>query len=160
MNTPLPQAERFVFRSRPSPIPGDLRINWKLANILLMLGLSRGRRASLAKLHILNGGIQYPRFQAALKSMITNNLLLSSWLVRVEPAFGRAINFALGEGLITGEEISQRAGFRLTARGQRAFEAIVKEEDALFAEKTFLANVCMPLTESLVTKLLNIGQRQ
>jgi hypothetical protein len=80
--------------------------------------------------------------------------------MRVEPAFGRAINFAVGEDLITGEEVSQRAGFRLTDRGKRALEAVMKEEDALLTEKAFLTGICIPLTENFVTKMLNMGQRR
>ena len=51
-------SRRFSFRRRPTPVPADLRIAWRVSLILLMLLASRSNRASLAKLHILNDAIR------------------------------------------------------------------------------------------------------
>ena len=43
----------FELTSRPEPVPGDLRMAWGMALIILILGRSRGKRASLQKLHFM-----------------------------------------------------------------------------------------------------------
>jgi hypothetical protein len=43
----------FELLARPEPLPGDLRLAWGLALVLLILGRSRGKRASLQKLHFM-----------------------------------------------------------------------------------------------------------
>ena len=63
-------ARRFSFTSRPVPVPGDLRINWRLAVILLMLDSSRAKRASLAKLHLLNDAVRSPQSLAKLNDIL------------------------------------------------------------------------------------------
>jgi hypothetical protein len=44
----------FIFKSRPSPVPGDLRPTWRIALILLILINSRSKKASLRKLHVVS----------------------------------------------------------------------------------------------------------
>jgi hypothetical protein len=81
---------RFSFQRRPTPVPGDLRIAWRVALILTMLSGSRSHRASLAKLHILNDAVrsdQHDRLKAVLDGTHTS----LPWNFRVEPAFARAI---------------------------------------------------------------------
>ena len=64
---------RFSFRARPLPVPGDLRINWRLAVILLMLENSRAKRASLAKLHVLNEAVRSRTARATLESILDSD---------------------------------------------------------------------------------------
>jgi hypothetical protein len=43
----------FELSARPEPIPGDLRLAWGIALVILILGRSRAKRASLQKLHFM-----------------------------------------------------------------------------------------------------------
>ena len=43
----------FELSARPEPLPGDLRLAWGMALVILILGRSRGKRASLQKLHFM-----------------------------------------------------------------------------------------------------------
>ena len=48
----------FALTSRPEPVPGDLRLGWGIALVVLLLGKSRAKRASLQKLHLLAHSIR------------------------------------------------------------------------------------------------------
>ena len=155
MTDNLPSAERFSFVRRPTPVPGDLRIVWRLSVVLLMVGTSRGNKASLAKLNVLNEALRSPAAMGRLESIIAGKEVPSSWRVRVEPALGRAIDFVVGEKLADWTELSQRAGLALTQAGIKAFESIQKS-DALAGEKEFLAGPAKRVTEALVSTLVSV----
>jgi len=44
MTRTVPSAERFSFVRRPVPVPGDLRIVWRLSLLLMMLEHRGARR--------------------------------------------------------------------------------------------------------------------
>jgi hypothetical protein len=96
----LPETATFSFRSRPGSVPGDLRISWRLAVVLLILKYSRSKRASLPKLHLLNDAIRSKSAMEKLAEIVTGNRSVQDWRIRVEPALGRALDFARGEGLV------------------------------------------------------------
>jgi hypothetical protein len=147
---------RFSFQRRPTPVPGDLRIAWRVSLILLMLVASRSSRASLAKLHILNDAIrsnQVPRLQKA----IDTDTKILPWNLRVEPAFARAIDFVVGERLAEWTKAGGRASLQLTQKGLTAASEIEKVEDALEQERMIISDHAKKLTETRVSALL--GER-
>ena len=97
MNTPDFASTRFSFKRRPTPVPGDMRIAWRVSLILLMLSASRSSKASLAKLHILNDAIRSNQV-ARLKDATAAGAKILPWNLRVEPAFARAIDLTSGNG--------------------------------------------------------------
>lgn len=149
---------RFSFQRRPTPVPGDLRIAWRVALILVMLACSRSDRASLAKLHILNDAVrsnQYDRLKAALG----NAHLDLPWSFRVEPAFARAIDFVVGEKLATWTKTTGKAALQLTKAGREAAHGVVDLEDALVTERAIVSDLAKSLTETTVATLLGEGRR-
>jgi hypothetical protein len=54
--------------------------------------------------------------------------------MRVEPAFGRAIDFVVGERFAQWTQIAQRAGLQLTKTGIVACERIDAASDVLVEE--------------------------
>jgi hypothetical protein len=149
---------RFSFRPRPLPVPGDLRISWRLAVILLMLESARAKRASLAKLHILNESVRSKSARATLEGILDNNDRLSNWQMRIEPAFGRAINFLIGEGLAEWTRTAQRSGLQLNKKGLSSVKALLDADDTLVEEKQFLSSVGKRISEEFVTKILFAGR--
>lgn len=146
----------FSFRRRPIPVPGDLRISWRVALILIMLGHSRSNRASLAKLHVLNDAIRSGQHQG-LRAVDSGSGLTLPWNLRVEPAFARAIDFVVGEKLAAWTKASRRSALQLTSTGVESFRAVSSLEDALVSEKTIVAEHARTITESQIAKL--IGER-
>lgn len=149
-------SRRFSFRRRPTPVPGDLRIAWRVSLILLMLLASRSNRASLAKLHILNDAIRSNQVDRLRDATDTDAKILP-WNLRVEPAFARAVDFVVGERLADWTKAGGRASLQLTGTGLLAAESVEKLENALETERAIIAEHAKKLTETRVAALL--GER-
>ena len=148
---------RFSFQRRPTPVPGDLRISWRIALIMVMLGCSRSNRASLAKLHILNDVIRSDSHDR-LKLALVGDQSQLPWSFRVEPAFARAIDFVVGEGLATWTKASGRAALQSTKMGIASANAVMNVDDALIRERVVVSDLAKAITESTVASLL--GERR
>ncbi len=148
----------FSFQRRAIPVPGDLRIAWRVALILLMLGFSRANRASLAKLHILNDAIRSEQ-QGRLKAVLASAHAGLPWNLRIEPAFARAIDFVVGENLAAWTKATGRAALQLTKNGVEAAQAVMTCEDALVEERAILSELAKTITESDVAALLGEGRK-
>ena len=147
---------RFSFQRRPTPVPGDLRIVWRVALILVMLGSSRSSRASLAKLHILNDAVRSDQHDR-LKEVLAGVHRKQPWSFRVEPAFARAIDFVVGEKLAIWTKATGRAALQLTKIGVGAAEAVMSLEDALVTERAIASDLAKMITETMVATLLGEG---
>jgi hypothetical protein len=158
MSVVLPQFRRFSFAEQPLPVPGDLRISWRLAVILLMLANSRARRASLAKLHVLNYAIRSPHARDRLLRILAGREHALNWQMRVEPAFGRAVDFTVGEKFASWSRVSARTGLELTDSGCGAATMVTETADLLTDEKVFLADVGKGITEQFITGLLSAAR--
>lgn len=154
----VPEARNFSFTQRPLPVPGDLRINWRVAVTLLMLFESRAKRASLAKLHVLNHAIRSQRARQQLVRILEGAEYALSWQMRVEPAFGRAVDFVVGEGFARWVRVGGRAGLELTPAGIKAAAELENDESLLVGEKTFLRTVGKQSTEQSVSRLLTVDR--
>lgn len=149
---------RFSFQRRPVPVPGDLRIAWRVALIIVMLGSSRANRASLAKLHIINHAIRSGQ-QDRLKKMLSSSHTAVPWNLRVEPAFARAVDFVVGEKLAIWTKATGRAALQLTKNGVDAAAAVMGIEDALIEERAIVADLAKLITETGVGALLGEKMR-
>lgn len=155
MRETIPAETRFSFRRRPVPVPGDLRISWRLPLLLMMLGTSRGKKATLAKLNVLNDALRSEAAGARLKQIISAPDSGPTWGVRVEPALSRAIDFLVGEKLAQWVGLSNKSGLQLTAAGIKAADALLQNSTALLAERAFIKDVSRSVTESLVADILS-----
>lgn len=144
---------RFSFRRRPVPVPGDLRLAWRVALIIVMLGSSRANRASLAKLHIINDAIRSGQ-QERLKTILSGIHTAVPWNLRIEPAFARAVDFVVGEKLAIWTKAGGRAALQLTKTGVDAAVAVMGLEDALIEERAAVAELAKQITETGVGALL------
>jgi hypothetical protein len=146
----------FSFQRRPTPVPGDMRIAWRVSLILLMLSALRSNRASLAKLHILNDAIRSNQI-SRLRDAIDTGTKILPWNLRVEPAFARAIDFVIGERLAEWTKTGGRASLQLTRTGLAAATKIEKGENLLEQERAVISEHANKLTEVRVSALL--GER-
>lgn len=153
MNTPDFASTRFSFKRRPTPVPGDMRIAWRVSLIVLMLAASRSSKASLAKLHILNDAIRSNQVARLTEATAAGSKILP-WSLRVEPAFARAIDFVVGERLATWTKAGGRASLQLTATGTAAATELERVEDAFEIERKIINEHARILTEGRVSELL------
>jgi hypothetical protein len=141
----------FVFRRRPLAIPGDLRPAWRIGLVVLLLkNCCRGGKSSLGRLHVLSWGFRTRQSQHDLKAAAEGAIPLGSLIVRFDPFLDRAVDFAVGENLLT--HIGGRA-VELTASG-RQLATEVESNDSLFeAEKSFILLIRRNVTEQIVDQM-------
>ncbi|MEA5467206.1 hypothetical protein [Leptothoe sp. PORK10 BA2] len=144
----------FSFRDQPVPLQPQLRVIWGLSILVLILHICcRGGRSSVARLHLLNWSLRNNENRERLTELLENRLSPFATLIRCEPGFNRAIEYAIAESLVEVVDGSQNLRIRLLEKGRQLANEII-EEDCLQAEKAFLREKCVPVTEKLAKSLL------
>jgi hypothetical protein len=142
----------FTINDRAQPVPGDLRINWGVALILLVLASSRGQRCSLQKLHFLTHLSRTAQTRSQTLEVLDRAREPSALAVRIEPWVNRALAFAVAQGHAAMKDGKAAA---LTDEGK----AIVDDLSAmsvLAEERTFLAKVGPRATEKVVDLIMKM----
>ncbi|MEM6635420.1 MAG: hypothetical protein AAF667_05960 [Pseudomonadota bacterium] len=154
MSLELGTDRNFSFERKPSPVPGDLRIGWRLPLTLLMLNSSHGKKASLAKLNLLNDALRSEKSRQKLGKIINGDTAMIEWRMRVEPAFGRNVDLMTGAQLAEWRVANGKASICLTDRGKEFAKILENDVDSFIAEKTFLKEFSKKITEGFVTQIL------
>ena len=141
----------FRVSRRPDPIPVDLRRSWRVATIVLTLAASRSSRAGRAKLVLWSYILRNPDTQDAFVDVLTGVQSPFFLEVRVDPALGRALDFAIGLGLV---RRTNAAAVELTRTGAELAEALNADESLLASEKRFLSRTRRLATEAKVKEML------
>lgn len=161
MENILPEGLSFTFQERPIPVPGDLRISWRIVLGLLMLVNSRGGKASLAKLHVLNDALRSKAAKEKLIKILDKEAPFLTWKIRVEPAFGRAIDFMIGEKFAEWCVVTAgRAGLKITDSGKAAVKSVEDLTEVMCDEKAFLDQFGGKVTERFVHELVSVGRER
>jgi hypothetical protein len=134
-------------------VPGDLRRAWGIALIILILGKSRGKRASLQKLHFLGHSARTRQTRQEVQEVFAGERRPSDLLVRVEPWLNRALAFAKGAGLI---ELEKGRSAKLSDAGIRAYEILSEQSDMCAEEKQFLEAIGAKATETAIEKIMRM----
>jgi hypothetical protein len=145
----------FRFRRKPMPIAAELRPDWKIAILLLLLHVSsHAGKSSLKRLHVLNWAIRSPKHRKEFEEAQKNPLPLFGFNVRFEPAFSRAIDLAVGDQLV-----SWVGGNRLqiTPKGRRWIADILKDKSLMQDERDFLSRIGKSVTEKGAEEVLGSG---
>jgi hypothetical protein len=141
----------ILFKRRPLSLPEDLRPSWRIGLLVLLLSsCCRGARSSRARLHVLSWGIRTDQTQAEVKAAIKGNLNPRALIVRFDPFLDRALDFAIGEGLIKPDGGKTVV---LTASGKELAEEISKSDDLFVPEKAFVKAIGLHVTEKLVNEM-------
>lgn len=129
-----PKPGRLVFTRRPAPLPPRLRATHRVALLLEMVDKCRGGTATLLQLHAIDTALTDPYARRRLSGDLSAEATLS--VVRVDPALNRAVDRAIGDGLL---EMSRHAAVTLTDAGRGALAGvrsagILKDEVAALSE--------------------------
>jgi hypothetical protein len=144
----------FRFTRRPMAIAAELRPDWKIGALLLILHLSsRSGKSSLRRLHILNWALRSAKNRAEFEQVREHHLPLFSFQFRFEPALGRAINFAVGETLV---EWVGGNRLQITAKGKRWITDILQDDSVMREEREFLDRIGKSITEPLATEMTTV----
>jgi hypothetical protein len=141
----------FNFVERPAPILPRHRLAWGISLVLLFLSLcSRGGKSTLQRLHVLNWAVRNETNRQQFLDYLAGQVAVTAILVRYEPSLNRAVDYAVGEGLV---ELDGAGRIRITAAGERLATEIVGQELALNEEIAFLRTLRYAMTEQMVTRL-------
>ncbi|MGH9427672.1 MAG: hypothetical protein ACRD2L_15380, partial [Terriglobia bacterium] len=142
----------FRFERRPMPIAAELRPDWKMATLLLILELSsHAGKSSLKRLHILNWAVRSPKHREEFEQVRDQLSPLFGFQFRFEPALARAIDLAVGDDLVVwvgGDRL------QITAKGKRWIKQILKDESLLRNERDFLSRMGKTITESMASEMI------
>lgn len=146
----------IVFQHRPTSIPADLRPGWKIGIILLLLRkCCRQNTSSFGRLHVLSWGVRSKDSRLALSKTSNGNMPLDALIVRIEPSVNRAVDYAIGAGLI--ERLSKDR-LKLTSAGIAFADEVDRRKDLFITEKQFMDAIGKKITESLVNQIFKKGE--
>ena len=144
----------FELSARPEPIPGDLRLAWGIALVILILGRSRAKRASLQKLHFMAHSARTRTTRDQAQGLFDGTRSPADIIVRVEPWLNRALAFARAAHLVSLEH----GGHALTDSGIQTFEHLSSAETLMVEEKAFLEDIAKRATEGAIEKIMRMEQ--
>lgn len=141
----------FIFRRRPVALPGDLRPTWRIGLLVLLLSqCCRQQRSSLTRIHVLNWAARSEANHVDLTELIAGRLSPDQLIVRFDPACNRAIDFAIGEGLLKRVDGSR---IELTESGKALAEEISKDSEVYVTEKKLAGAIKQKASETLVDNI-------
>jgi hypothetical protein len=143
----------FELTSRPEPLPGDLRLAWGIALVILILGRSRGKRVSLQKLHFMAHSARTRETREEVKRVFNGDLSSADLVVRVEPWLNRAVAFAKAAGLV---DMENGRHVKLTEDGIATLDRISSAESVMVEEKAFLAVIAPRATEAAIDRVMRM----
>ncbi len=149
----------FVFRSRPDPLPPDMRPEWRIAVLLLALvKCGWNGTMTLKKAHVLNWAVRGQASRDNLLRMMRGERELEDVVVRFDPAFNRALDFAVGEGLVDVEKKTTGLVIGILPAGKQLAEAVEEHQDCLKTERAFFEAV-KRVPQEKIEELLEWGTK-
>lgn len=139
-------------QNRPTAVPYNYRILYKVTQLLLIIYYCCGNRkgCSLEKMHMISNAINDTDELKNLLLFIegkNNNLII----VRFDPVINRAVGYALTEKLI----IRQGNGlFKLSPKGKTCINEINKDSNLFIREKKVMERISFNLTEEKIKSLI------
>lgn len=148
------------FSDRPNAIPGDLRPEWSISLILLIiLKVGYASKASLEKLHVIYWAARSKDNRGMFLRLIYGSGRPDDMIVRFEPALIRALDFAVGEGLV--ELKRPKSGginVNLTDKGRKAATALAALDDCFKEEGQFLNALRGHVSQAKIEQILSWGE--
>jgi hypothetical protein len=140
-----------VFRRRPIDIPGDMRPAWRIAFVVLMLNLCcRGGQSSIRRLHVFNWCNRTTESRNLLRRAVSERVKPGTVLIRIEPSLARAIDFAVGAGVL---EREGKDRVKLSSEGRKLANEIIADESILSREKEWAKSLGQSVTEGFVDSI-------
>lgn len=141
----------FSFHERPLDVAPDLRTNWLLCAICLVLGISSwGKKSSHPRLLVMVWALLNESTMQQFKALLDGSLHWARFPIRYDPTIARAIDIAAGLGLVNwngGDRIA------LADVGIDLVEAI-KSQGGFKVEREFLSSIKSSFGEARSAELI------
>ena len=141
----------FTFRRGPTSVPPDIRPEWRIPLLLMMVRRCRGQVASREQLHVLNSAVLSAGSRRALMAALDGRMATRSPALQFEPAFDRAIDRAVGLGLLT---TNPRGRMALTDLGHSIADTVDSDERLFTSERELLATLPRSLSQRAIGNAL------
>ncbi len=147
--------DSFTFHKRPSSLPADLRPDWRIVVVLLMLKICCiSGKSSLRRLHVLNWAVRSKESRRAFIDFMNDTGNPDTPIVRFDPALHRAIDYAAAENLVT---VTDGQRIQITEAGGKVIESVENVSDILVEERRFFEQLGKKITEKKIKDLLQPG---
>ncbi len=143
-----------VFTRRPDPIPGDLRIGWRLASTVLILKRCRADTANLEQIHVLTWALRSTQGRKVIGEWFSEQRRPNGLVIRYDPSTARTVNLAIAANLANRNANSTVS---LTDSGRRLATLVWGNRDVLVEEKAFLEELPSRITQKAIHDLLDWG---
>lgn len=140
----------FTYTTRPDPMPGDLRMSWGIAMLVLALFYSRAKKSNFQKLQFMAHAVRLPEGREEVRGLLSGKYKPIDVTVRVEPSLNRAVALAHALKLVT---VEKGTSVLLTDKGVKMADAIIKDNDTLKEEASFLHDVAPQMTDVLMKRV-------
>lgn len=142
----------ITFTQRPDPIPGDLRLGWRLAAFVLVLDKCRGKAANPEQIHLLVWALRTESSREMLKRWTSGDKMPDEFVVRYDPALSRTIAIAVACGLA---ERRNNNSIALTSEGGAFARTVWSNGDVLRDEKALLHSIPGKITQKAIRDLMS-----
>lgn len=141
----------IVFDSKPTAVPYNYRISYKVSLVCLIIGKCCGKKGcSSIKLQMINAAICSSTKKRELLLLASHQLGKEIALVRFDPSISRAICYAIADELI----YQQGNGlFRLKEKGKSLVASIYSDLSVMSVEKEFFEELSSLLTEEIIDEI-------
>ncbi|WP_405092102.1 hypothetical protein OG767_03355 [Micromonospora sp. NBC_01392] len=140
------------FTPRPDPIPGDLRLSWRLSALVLVLERSRGKTASLEQIHFLTSAMRSDKVARVAIRWFRGARAPDDPVIRYDPSMSRTIGLAIASGLADWKGPS----VTLTDDGLMLAASIRSNESVLRREKEFLSKLPKVISQKSIREMLEV----
>jgi hypothetical protein len=141
----------LTFRRRPTSVPPDIRPEWRIPLLLMMVRRCRGQVASRQQLHVLNSAVLSAGSRRALLAALNGRLATRSPALQFEPAFDRAIDRAIGLRLMA---TTPQGRLVLTELGTSIADKVESDDRLFTAERELLATLPSSLSQKVIRDAL------
>ena len=143
----------FEFSDRPAPVPADIRADWRVPLLMLIVNSCRGRRASLQQVQALAAAAIFEESREEFLQAFGGETDPASLLIRYDPAVTRAVNLAVGLDLLAWRN---RNRLGLTDRGEAMLKGILEDGGTFVEERAFLSDLGGSISMSSINRV--VGQ--
>jgi hypothetical protein len=141
----------MTFRRRPTSVPPDIRPEWRVPLLLLMVHHCRGQIASREQLHVLNSAVLSAGSRRALLATFSGRLAPQTPIVQFEPALDRALDRCVGLGLL---QANPNGRLQLTGLGEAVVGALDSDDGLFTRERELLASLPKSLSQAAIRNAL------
>lgn len=139
------------FQHRPDPIPGDLRLSWRLPVLALVLDQCRGKTANLEQVHLLLWSLRSEAGRGLIVRWFAGDRRPDDPVVRYDPSLTRTIALAVAAGLVIS---NKNQTLTLSPQGRDVASSARSDPSVLVDEKRVLDRLPKGITQAKVRQLL------